>query len=115
MQEVVQKELGAAGECNCGAREGSRRRLNVDNTLAPFSDHYAKIVWATGGHSAAAGHGNLFNESYTSFLEQAVSNVFGAIAIEFEGRNYAMGGTPSAPEMALCQEAVFGTDIDVVT
>ena len=54
---------------------------------------FAKYVWATGGHSAAAGHGNLFNESYTAFLTRAVEDVFGSIGIEFVGRNYAMGGT----------------------
>jgi hypothetical protein len=54
---------------------------------------FAKYIWATGGHSAAAGHGNLFNESYTAFLTRAVEDVFGSIGIEFVGRNYAMGGT----------------------
>jgi hypothetical protein len=54
---------------------------------------FAKYIWATGGHSAAAGHGNLYNESYTMFLTRAVEHVFGSIGIEFVGRNYAMGGT----------------------
>ena len=54
---------------------------------------FSNFVWSTGGHSASASHGNLYNESYTYFLEQAVKGVFGSIGIHFEGRNYAMGGT----------------------
>lgn len=75
----------------------------------PFLEKY---VWATGGHSAAAGHGNLFNESYTAFMERDLTGVFGSIGIEFEGRNYAMGGTKSAAEVAMCWEQIFGDDVD---
>jgi hypothetical protein len=54
---------------------------------------FAKYIWANGGHSASAGHGNLHNESYTAVLSRAVEHVFGSIGIEFVGRNHAMGGT----------------------
>lgn len=88
-------------------KESSRRRV----LAAP--DFYQRFVWATGGHSASAGHGNIFNESYTSVMNRAVTDVFGSIGIEFVGRSNAMGGTASAPEIALCSEAIFGTDIDI--
>jgi hypothetical protein len=52
----------------------------------------ARFVWVTAGHSAAAGHGNFQNETSIAFLNQAVTQVFAAIGIDFEGRNYAMGG-----------------------
>jgi hypothetical protein len=77
--------------------------INGDKALGPAVGNiteikgvekvFAKYVWATGGHSAAAGHGNLFNESYTAFMTRAVEHVFGSIGIQFVGRNYAMGGT----------------------
>ena len=54
---------------------------------------YEKYTWATGGHSASAAHGNLYNESYTAYMEDDLKDVFGSIGIEFEGRNYAMGGS----------------------
>lgn len=80
-----------------------------DSTLSlPF-------VWATGGHSAAAGHGNLYNESYTAVLEQSLQPIFAATGLDFVGRNYAMGGMASGAEIAFCMEAIFGVDIDVVT
>jgi hypothetical protein len=64
--------------------------------------HYTRYVWATGGHSASAGHGNLFNQSYTAFMERDIKPIFAAIGIEFEGRNYAMGGTKYVDRIGDC-------------
>lgn len=72
------------------------------------------FVWATGGHSSAAGHGNFYDESYTAVLEKNVRVIFDAVGIHFTGRNYAMGGSDSAPEAAWCNEEIFGTDLDVL-
>jgi hypothetical protein len=74
--------------------------------------HYTQYVWATGGHSASAGHGNLFNESSTAFMERDIKPIFAATGIEFEGRNYAMGGTTSGLEISMCFDQVFGSDVD---
>eukprot|EP00977_Amphora_coffeiformis_P003270 scaffold609_cov170-Amphora_coffeaeformis.AAC.24 len=74
-----------------------------------------KFVWATGGHSASAGHGNLFEESYTNVLDRAAAPIFQSVGIEFHARSYAMGGTPSGLEIASCAKEVFGTDVDLVS
>ena len=74
-----------------------------------------KFVWTTGGHSAAAGHGNLFSQSYTSVLDDTATEVFESLDIQMEGRNHAMGGYGSAPELASCMEAIFGADSDVLS
>jgi hypothetical protein len=74
---------------------------------------FPKYVWATGGHSAAAGHGNFWRESYTAVVERAAKDVFAAIGINFIGRNYAMGGTSIAPEVGMCAKEIFGIDVDV--
>jgi hypothetical protein len=91
--------------------------ISTDDGNASTTFHndksFEKYVWATGGHSAAAAHGNLFNESYTAFLERDLKDVFGSIGIDFEGRNYAMGGTGSAAEIAMCFEEIFGSDLDM--
>jgi hypothetical protein len=78
-----------------------------DKAKSPF-------VWATGGHSATAGHGNFYDESYTAVLEDKVVPILEPLGIAFQGRNYAMGGTPSGPEIASCIESVFGSDPDVL-
>ena len=49
------------------------------------------FVWASGGHSAAAGHGNLFNESYTAYFERGAKDAFKAAGLNLEARNFAMG------------------------
>jgi hypothetical protein len=78
------------------------------------SDTTVPFVWATGGHSSTAGHGNLFDESYTAVMEKTVKTVFSAVGIDFAARNYAAGGTSSAPEAAWCVEEIFGNDFDVL-
>lgn len=100
MQVNVQKHE-EKGACTCQVKE------NVTT--------FAKYVWATGGHSAAAGHGNLFNETYTAFLGRDARVVFEAIGIEFEDRSYAMGGTASAWEISMCWQQIFGRDVDFFT
>eukprot|EP00559_Dactyliosolen_fragilissimus_P009922 CAMPEP_0184858144 /NCGR_PEP_ID=MMETSP0580-20130426/3266_1 /TAXON_ID=1118495 /ORGANISM="Dactyliosolen fragilissimus" /LENGTH=667 /DNA_ID=CAMNT_0027354127 /DNA_START=63 /DNA_END=2066 /DNA_ORIENTATION=- len=72
-------------------------------------------IWATGGHSAAAAHGNIFNQSYSSSLEQSASGPFRSLGIRFYGKNYAMGGTLSGPEVAMCMSSIFGNDIDALS
>jgi hypothetical protein len=83
--------------CDCinGDKPIGDNPIEVDSAtdFRKVDPSYARYVWVTGGHSASAGHGNLYNETYTVFLERAVKGVFGAIGVEFEGRNYAMGGT----------------------
>lgn len=124
-QLAFQEQEAHVEGCNClkkDARKRQRRQLtgslqenekqDSSTDYGTLSSTFSKVVWATGGHSAAAAHGNLFNESYTAFMERDMQDVFGSIGIGFEARNYAMGGTGSAPEMALCFEEVFGTDLD---
>ena len=91
--------------------------LKLLQVLDPTKENNStsKFVWATGGHSSTAGHGNFFDESYTAVLEKTVKPLFTAVGIQFEARNYAMGGTEAAPEAAWCMEEIFGTDdLDLV-
>ena len=71
-------------------------------------------VVAIGGNSVAAGHGNLYNESYTAYLERDMEDIFNSIGIDFEGRNYGMGGISSGAEISLCSEEVYGSDVDLL-
>jgi hypothetical protein len=74
------------------------------------------LVWATAGHSAAAGHGNLYNQSYTALMEQRLQPFFQLFQVQFVGRNYAVGGASSGPEIALCVGPLLGhNDVDVVS
>lgn len=95
-------------ECNKRDEAGGRRNL-----VGEENGVYGKFVWATGGHSASAGHGNMFDESYTAVMGDALNSILPtAMGLEFEAKNYAMGGTDCAEEIALCYESVFGQDVD---
>jgi hypothetical protein len=116
-QELLNIEKNV-NHCDCTAPEdefSSQRRLQINDQSADaalIESTFSKYVWATGGHSAAAGHGNLYNESYTAYMERDLKDIFGSIGIDFEARNYAMGGTGSAAEIAMCWEQVYGRDVD---
>lgn len=93
--EIRKKDENFEG-CDCMNGDkplGSESAIGNATDLKEAEQTYARYVWATGGHSAAAGHGNLFNETYTAFMTKAVTNVFASVGIEFESRNYGMGGT----------------------
>jgi hypothetical protein len=117
---ILEQEANVSG-CDCTAKKEGRRRLQEPSTtttevgVPELPSSYSTFVWSTGGHSAAAGHGNLYNESYTAYMEGAVKDVFAAVGVDFQGRNYAMGGMSSGPELGMCQEAVYGIDADVIS
>ena len=68
-----------------------RTSTNDRNDNESYYTNPTKFVWATGGHSTAAGHGNLYNETYTAYLVRAAKPVFQSIGIDFVGRNCGMG------------------------
>jgi hypothetical protein len=88
--------------------------VQIAAAAATTDDAPVQFVWATGGHSVTAGHGNFYSESYTAVLQRAVKDAFLAVGIDFNGRNYAMGASSSAPETAFCLNEIYGNDIDVL-
>lgn len=48
-------------------------------------------------------------------MERALKPIFAAIGIEYVGKNYAMGGTSSASEIAFCGNSIFGHDVDSIS
>jgi hypothetical protein len=65
--------------CECTTARGTPQRglpeeelesAEPETTRTNPTTTYAQYIWATGGHSAAAGHGNLYNESYTAYMER---------------------------------------------
>ena len=98
------------------SKDRLKRRLKIKFLESQLGDKSpASFTWVTGGHSAAAGHGNLFTQSYTAILETTLQKVFKIVNIDFKAKNYAMGGTSSGPEVSLCMEALFGLDIDFLS
>ena len=112
VQMAIRREEEDINGCDCvhgdipvthDSEEGGREDETDTTTMSKSSTEeldptpssskfYSNFVWATGGSSIAAGHGNLFNETYTAFLERGVKDVFAAVGIQFEARNHAIGG-----------------------
>ena len=92
----------------------ARRKLVAKLCRVLLLDQPVSFVWATGGPSTAAGHGNFWAESYTAVLERAVQDVFTSVGLQFTARNCGMSNVPSAIEIALCAPQIFGTDVDLV-
>ena len=57
----------------------------------------------------------IMNQSYAFILEQTARSVFEVLGITFYGKNYAMGGIRSGPEISLCMSAVYGPELDILT
>ena len=112
-EKVKQHESSVNGMCDCWNGNNKAIPKKKGAVVVNDGDMFEQYVWATGGHSSSAGHGNLYNESYTAFLEKDLVEVFGSVGINFEGRNHAMGGTSSNGEIAMCWPQVFGNDVDI--
>lgn len=98
------------------SRERLKRRLKIKIIESQLmNETTTNFTWVIGGHSAAAGHGNLLRQAYANIIEQSLRGVFGSLGIQFYAKNYAMGGTKSGPEIALCMESVFGRYVDIVS
>ena len=69
----------------------------------------------TSGNSAAAGHGNFFDQQYTMVMERKATQLFDAIGLRLVARPYGRRGDTSAPEVAACAKELYGTDVDLIT
>ena len=97
------------------ARKRLIRRVMMKILSAQLQpDEFTRFTWATAGDSAAAGHGNRSGQSYTTVLEMTVRDAFSSVGVNFISRNHGMRGMISTPELAFCNEAVYGKDVDVL-
>jgi len=112
MSSVKATESNVHG-CDCVGKTGSMDDSGIDeDVLTAIPEFYEKYVFANGGHSNAAGHGNMFSEAYTAVFGNDVRPIWEAIGIEMIDRNYAMGAMAATPAMSTCTKEVFGTDVD---
>lgn len=103
-------------QCSDASREKLTRRLmlKVLEVEMAGTNNPVKFTWVTAGDSSAAGHGNMYSQSYTNILEEMMKPVFDSVGITFIARNHAMAGIGSAPELSLCMESIYGTDVDML-
>ena len=71
------------------------------------------FVFAMGGHSAAAGHGNHFLQSYTLQVQWILEAVFARLGVKHEARNFGMGGLGTG-QAGLGAGYLYGQDVDML-
>ncbi|CAJ1962078.1 unnamed protein product [Cylindrotheca closterium] len=97
--------------CNCLTKTGSTAE-NEESFAADIPDYYQKYVFANGGHSSSAGHGNTFSQTYTAYMGEDLRFVWDAIAVEMVDRNMGMGAMSACPHISSCSKEIFGDDVD---
>jgi hypothetical protein len=82
------------------------RLLHACMTNRPF-------VVVMGGHSAAAGHGNHFHQSYMMQMHKVLAPVLARLGVQLITRNMAQGGLGTLHN-ALGMGSIYGNDIDLL-
>ncbi|GKY96425.1 hypothetical protein MPSEU_000602000 [Mayamaea pseudoterrestris] len=72
-----------------------------------------KFTVVLAGHSAAAGHGNHFHQSYIHQMHKIMAPIFARLGVQLVTRNQAIGGLGTLP-MALAFADMYGDDIDLI-
>ncbi|CAJ1962080.1 unnamed protein product [Cylindrotheca closterium] len=114
MMEALKVSEEDVHGCNCRTMTGSTKEKE-ERFTSSIPDYYQKYVFANGGHSNAAGHGNVFSETYSHYIGQDLRIIWDALGVEMISRNMGMGAMKASPDISTCSQAVFGTDVDLLT
>ncbi len=87
--------------------EGLARRL----LHAMMSNDTFTVV--LGGHSAAAGHGNLFLQSYMMQFHHVLEPIFDRVGVKLITRNLARGGLGTVQD-SLGSGSLYGDEVDMI-
>lgn len=71
------------------------------------------FVFAMGGHSAAAGHGNHFQQSYTLQVQWILEPIFARLGVQMIARNFGNGGLGTVHN-GLAAGDIYGHDLDML-
>lgn len=72
-----------------------------------------RFTFAMGGHSAAAGHGNYFQQSYTLQVGRILEPIFARLGVKASARNFGFGGLGTL-QSALAIRDMYGNDVDAL-
>jgi hypothetical protein len=71
------------------------------------------FIFVMGGHSAAAGHGNHFQQSYTLQVQRVLEPILARLGITHKSHNFGMGGLGTI-QNALGAQSLYGDAIDIL-
>jgi hypothetical protein len=98
---------GNAGYASPESLAGIKRRL-LHAVMTEDS-----FIFVMGGHSAAAGHGNNFQQSYTLQVQRILEPVLARLGVYHKSHNFGMGGLGTLQNCIAAQD-LYGPDIDVI-
>jgi hypothetical protein len=103
----LKRPPGNAGYATPESLAGIRRRLL--HALVTESS-FAVVM---GGHSAAAGHGNHFQQSYTLQIQRVLEPILARLGVYHQSHNFGMGGMGTA-QNGIASADLYGPDMDVI-
>ena len=103
--KAIMNERG--GWTTPGSWKGLKRRL-LHAIMTEDS-----FVFAMGGHSSSAGHGNHFQQSYTLQVQWILEAVFARLGVRHQSRNFGNGGLGTV-QHGMGSGSVYGPDVDVL-
>ena len=71
------------------------------------------FIFAMGGHSAAAGHGNHFQQSYTLQVQRILEPAFARLGVRHQSRNFGNGGLGTL-QNSIAAGSIYGPDVDIL-
>jgi hypothetical protein len=103
----VKRPPGNAGYATSATLAAIQRRLmHAIVTQSSFT-------MAMGGHSAAAGHGNHFQQSYTLQVQRVLEPVLARLGVYHQSHNFGVGGMGTI-QNALGSADLYGPELDVI-
>ncbi|KAL7579770.1 hypothetical protein ACA910_021906 [Epithemia clementina (nom. ined.)] len=99
--------LGGGGTMTKKSFEGLKRRV----LHAVVTEDRFTVAMA--GHSAAAGHGNHFQQTYTLQIQRILEPIFARLGAKMSGRNFGMGGLGTLHNTVASGD-IYGRDVDVL-
>jgi hypothetical protein len=112
-KEYTAKESEGKGTRDAGGYMNERAYSGLVRRLlhAIMTEDTFRVV--LGGHSAAAGHGNHFQQSYTLQIQRVLEPVFARVGVTMTAQNMGMGGLGTL-QNALGMRDLYGDDTDVL-
>ena len=99
--------MGNGGWTSKRSRDGLVRRLLH---AIMTNDEFVIVL---GGHSAAAGHGNHFTQSYMMQMHKILAPIFARLGVKLVTRNMSQGGLGTLHN-SLASGSLYGQDIDIL-
>ena len=107
------KDFQKSGKRGNGGWTSDRSWTGLVLRLIQSMSQGSDFTVVLGGHSAAAGHGNHFRQSYLMQFHKVMAPVFQKLGVTLKSRNQAQGGLDTIGS-SLGLSSIYGPEIDLL-